>query len=89
MHAYWITFDQQQSPSVLNLGAGVTAIDRSDAESLIREHVFPLYGERGITAVLDDVDVRDLDAAHVRPNIGNVLERGVWFPNLGRWRGQL
>jgi hypothetical protein len=56
----------------------VTAVSREDAESLIREC---LDGQLPpVRRVIDDVDVRALDAGHVLPNMGDAAVRGVWFP---------
>lgn len=29
---------------------------------------------------IEDVNVNDLDQSHVLPNMGNIVERGIWFP---------
>jgi hypothetical protein len=31
-------------------------------------------------AVIEDVDVRELDQGHVVPNMGDPTVRGVWYP---------
>ena len=35
-----------------------------------------------IRRVTEDVDVRTLERGHVCPNMGVVIWRGVWYPNL-------
>jgi hypothetical protein len=79
LHRYWVRFDD--APLHLRLGMGVTAVDQSDAESLLRASVF-LAGQPlpAIREVVEDVDVRDLDKGHVAPNMGDPSVRGVWFP---------
>jgi hypothetical protein len=84
LRRYWIRFDGDvhELPAGSRLGFGVTAVDRGDAEHLIKEVVF---GSRPMPApaeVVEDVDVRDLDPGHVVPNMGDPSVRGVWFPRL-------
>ncbi len=76
MHPYWFTFERIGHPTPLNLGAGVTAHDDGDARRLIRE----AFGDLAVAdmAVLENLD--GLDQGHVRPNMGNILVRGIWFP---------
>jgi hypothetical protein len=33
-------------------------------------------------AVIEGVRVPDLDQDHVVPNMGVIVQRGVWYPNL-------
>lgn len=82
LHRYWFTFAQSPSPSVLNIGCGVTAYDERDARDMLNKKVFPLYGVREISGVVQDVDISTLDEGHVRPNMGIPSNRGVWFPHL-------
>ena len=63
-------------------GYGVTAIDLADAIAMIQQlpdHVRPTRSTR---KVIEDVDVRDLDAGHVVSNMGPPVWRGVWYPNV-------
>ena len=84
MHPYWFTFEPLNSRTPLNSGAGVTARDDEDARRLVRE----AFGDLSVAkmAVLKDLD--GLDQGHVRPNMGNILVRGIWFPlgyeNIGK-----
>ena len=64
----------------LNLGSGVTAYDYDDAIALLKERVFTKETMPKITDFIQDVDVSTLDANHVLPNLGLVIERGIWFP---------
>ncbi|WP_139093213.1 hypothetical protein [Pararhizobium polonicum] len=80
LHRYWFRFLPSEEASVLNLGCGVTAYSTSDAEQMIHALVFPLFGEREIEKIVEDIDVRSLEENHVRPNMGNPAARGVWFP---------
>lgn len=76
MHPYWYTFEPFDHPTPLNWGAGVTAHDDEDALHLLKE----AFGDLPVAtmAVLKSVD--ELEQGHVRPNMGNVLVRGIWFP---------
>ncbi len=80
LHRYWFTFEQSASPSVLNLGCGVTAFDGKDAQKLVEDRVFPVFGARTIVSVAEDIDVQTIEEGHVRPNMGSPVVRGVWFP---------
>lgn len=82
LHRYWIRFKVDAIPNcnILKLGCGVTAWTEDDALELVREHVFVGEDVPAIESIVTDIDVRDLEAAHVQPNIGVVSRRGVWFP---------
>jgi hypothetical protein len=80
LHRYWFTFEPLGRPTRLNLGCGVTAYSREDAETLLREHVFKKEEMPRVSSVVEDVDVRTLDQNHVVPNMGVVSLRGIWFP---------
>ena len=64
----------------LNLGCGVTAYDYDDAIALLQERVFTEEAMPNITDFTEDVNVSTLDANHILPNIGLVIDRGIWFP---------
>lgn len=76
MKPYWIKFEPAEVPSPFNLGIGVTARDDSDAAYLAQFVV----GERKITSISLIEDINTLDERHVRPNMGNMFVRGVWWP---------
>lgn len=80
LHRYWFTFRDPPVASFFGLGCGVTAVDREDAERLLRGAWFAAQGLPRIHDAIEDVDVRDLDAGHVLPNMGDPSIRGVWFP---------
>jgi len=85
LRRYWFEFEPLSKPSPLNLGCGVTAYSYEDAVALMGELVFnqPPFSEDPppkIVRVLEDVDVSKLDQGHVIPNMGLVVDRGVWFP---------
>jgi hypothetical protein len=83
LRRYWfrfpLTIKDPHPPGTL-LGAGVTAFDQDDAINLLKERVFVKVPFPGIAGVQEDVDISTLDPGHVRPNMGNVLKRGIWFP---------
>ena len=67
---YWIKCED--SP-----GVGVTARSESDALSLFEA----AFGrERKASYATPIHDASKLDQAHVVPNMGNWLKRGIWYP---------
>ena len=82
MKRFWFEFDTSTLkfvPYGTNIGCGVTAYDYEDALSILEERVFQAQLP-GMTAVIPDVDVRNLDQNHVIPNMSSPNSRGVWFP---------
>jgi hypothetical protein len=76
LHSYWITFAEgSHTPS----SVGVTAWSFEDACHLLNAYGY-YPGEP--VAVREDVAVGDLDQRVVVPNIGPILERGIWYPAL-------
>ena len=70
-------------PLPVGFGVGVTAASEVEARELaeaVRARYFPAAT---LEAVVADVDIRLLDQAHVVPNMGLVVERGVWYPRGG------
>jgi hypothetical protein len=84
LNRYWVTFERQQTPSLLNLGVGVTAYSEADARKLVAE----AFDQR-IVGVEVITDMRSIDQKHVIPHMGNHFERGIWFPTGFSKRGQL
>ncbi|AXI04233.1 hypothetical protein HYN46_16155 [Aquirhabdus parva] len=82
LHRFWFTLDRSLSPSVLNLGCGISAYSLDDAKHILAEQVFNIFGVRDILDVIEDVDVSTLEENHVRSNMGIPTIRGVWFPLL-------
>ena len=79
LRRYWFTFEWLPT-SMLNLGCGVTAFDRDAAIALIKRHLVPDQPMPAITSVTEDVDIRTLEANHLRPNMGVPVWPGIWFP---------
>ena len=76
MQVYWVRFSNLPAFSGLGLGAGVTAHDVDEAIEIVKDN----FGQLDI-ATLDVVqDIASLDEGHVRPNMGSIFLRGVWFP---------
>jgi hypothetical protein len=83
LRRFWFEFETFERPTSLNFGCGVTAYNIDDAKALILTDVFDREEIPQIVKITEDVDIRTLEENHVRPNMGNVVIRGVWFP-LGR-----
>ena len=79
MERYWANTKRMPQPSPLNVGVGVTAHSVADARALIAEH----FGELEIEGIMIVSDLGALDQKHVRPNMGDHMVRGVWFPHQG------
>ena len=80
LRRFWFNFEMIGMLTALNLGCGVTAYDYDDAITLLQERVFSKETIPKITRCIRDVDVSTLDANHVLPNLGLVVDRGIWFP---------
>ncbi len=82
LRRYWITFVQGDPRVPGYRYYGVTGFDWSDSIRLLEERLFrgPLPP---VGAVVEDVDVSQLDADHILPNIGPSAVRGVWYPWIG------
>lgn len=82
LHRYWIIFDNIPAslPTVLKLGCGVTARNRQEAIDLVQARIFGANAMPGIVSMVEDIDISTLDANHVRPNMGNFFQPGIWFP---------
>jgi hypothetical protein len=80
---YWIDFESSDIRMLtrlgLGLGAGVTAFSDDDAVSLLKNHlrvdVLPV-----IIKIRPNITFQDLEKDHVAKNLGNMAQRGVWFP---------
>jgi hypothetical protein len=84
LRRFWVEFalpsPPVDSPPGVMAGCGVTAFDTADALNIIQTNVFRGGELPPLQSLVADVDVSSLDSRHVIPNIGNVLKRGVWFP---------
>jgi len=77
---YWIEFKPNAEPALLRMGCGVTALGKSDAITLLQQALETELPP--IERVVENVDIRSLDAGHVLPNMGTTSQRGIWFPKL-------
>ena len=80
LRRFWFRFETIPEPTALNLGCGVTAYNRDDALGLLREYVFGQNGPPPIIECIEDVAMDQIEQKHARPNVGNILVRGIWFP---------
>jgi hypothetical protein len=76
MKVYWLKFLEPAAFQGLGLGAGITARNSADAAALAQD----AFGDVRIASIDPVDDLSSLDQGHVRPNMGNILTRGVWFP---------
>ncbi len=82
LRRFWFRFDfelDDGSPPGLIMGCGITAYSYDDALELLESNIFK--GKVPAPKLVEeDVDVSTLDGGHVLPNMGDVTNRGVWFP---------
>jgi len=78
LRRFWFSFEGLPPLSVLQLGCGVTAYTYDDAVRVLKDRV--LGQSLPACSVVEDVDIRTLDENQVRPNMGVVTLRGIWFP---------
>ena len=75
---YWFAPDPtQNATSQIAACFGITAWTNEDAKAI-------LHGDRGLSPdeyiIEEEIEISNLDAKHVLPNIGDVTVRGIWFP---------
>jgi len=81
MTRFWFEFDRLALlPAGLSVGCGVTAWNEATALELVRRRVFRGALLPPIVKRVPDIDIRELDAGHVVPNMGNPAVAGIWFP---------
>ena len=80
LRRFWVRFAQLPYPTAINLGCGVTAVDLDDALSLIQRQAFDPDPLPAVVECIEDASLDQIEQKHARPNVGNVLLRGVWFP---------
>ena len=77
LYVYWVTLKDLPKSSMWGLGVGVTARSESDACELVTR----IVDDGSSMAVVQPVeDMNSIEQNHVRPNMGNPLIRGIWFP---------
>ena len=83
LHRYWIRWDEDTRLDYRigsGFGCGVTAVVCEDAKRLVQQIALNGDPPPAIAEIVADVDVRNLDPGHVRPNMGDPSVRGIWFP---------
>ena len=84
MKVYWFEMGESFGPSPAWFG--ITAKDFDDALLLLAKVVRDLYHIEFSAEMIESwKEVRDaseLEQKHVVPNMGLILRRGVWFPNV-------
>lgn len=83
MTRYWFKFrlDIEDNPPLgILMGCGVTATSKENAIDIIKRKVFKNRELPEIIEFVENIDIRTLDENHVRPNMGNPVVRGIWFP---------
>lgn len=80
--AFWISFPRDPA---FPMGLGVTAWSEADAYRLLEEQGYDFHRRAQEVALRVVRSAEDVDAAHVAPNAGPVVVRGVWYPcmNIG------
>jgi hypothetical protein len=84
LRRYWFRFEASEVTTRAGggIGVGATGVDRADAAKLIQQRLFEQAAMPAVIDVVEDVDVRELDSGHVRPNMGDPTVRGVWYPRV-------
>lgn len=83
--AFWIRFElatTSRHPIGVRAGCGVTAWSLQDALEMLQTSVFEGFTFPPILEVIENVDFSSLDSKHILPNMGNPLQRGIWFPKI-------
>ena len=64
---------------------GVTALELDDALSIIRSELYRNRDDEDLamTSVIEVSKMADIDQEHIARNMGLMLKRGIWYPNLG------
>ena len=76
--AYWIERDGAEWHG---RRLGVSAYSLGDALALLAEAGYDV--DPDVATIRSGIGVDDLDPDHIVPNIGVIVRRGVWYPNLG------
>lgn len=86
---YWIEFslegfnEKVVTRAGVRRGCGVTAYTEEDAIHILKTEMFSSTGVPKIKLIKANIDVNTLEEKHVRPNMGVVSNRGIWFPFRG------
>jgi hypothetical protein len=83
LHRFWLEFEfdkPEDAPFGVRPGCGVTARTQEEAMSLVQQRVFGGEAIPRIRKFVVDIDISTLDPGHIRPNMGNPIVPGIWFP---------
>ena len=83
MKRYWIEFSKDpghELPLFAARGVGVTARTKEDALNIVYSSILAGHPRPAVAKLIEDVDIATLDEGHVRPNMGNPVAPGIWFP---------
>lgn len=80
LQKFWFRFEPLPRATAVNIGCGVTAFDREDAFSIIKQCIFGENDPPPILECKNDVSLDDIEQNHARPNVGDLEVRGIWFP---------
>jgi hypothetical protein len=83
LDTFWFSFPQDPH---LPFDIGVTAFSEADARALLQERgVAEWFSEAKEVVIKQGVRIEDLDQSNVRPNVGPLHLRGLWYPcmNVG------
>ena len=72
---YWADFGGLPPYSNLSKGAGLTAFSEEDAIGILKQTF-----ETTVVGIRKLSSLRDITDAHIVPNMGNQMLRGIWFP---------
>lgn len=64
------------------ISIGVTSYNLADAIRIISLERDVYRMEPDFEGIACDITLRDIDENHVVPNMGSIVNRGIWFPNL-------
>lgn len=83
MKRFWIEFSPDNDrplPMFAKRGVGVTARSKEDALAIVRDAIFASAALPFVSTLIEDIDVSTLDELEIRPNMGNPIRFGIWFP---------
>jgi hypothetical protein len=77
MRPHWLTVENPPKFHFLGLGVGITAYSEEEVRKLFAEAFGPGFKVKDVRTIHT---MDEIDQGHVRPNMGNHLVRGIWFP---------
>ena len=77
--AFWISFPKDPE---FPLGLDVTAWSRADAFLLLEEQGYDFHLRAAEVLDREGITIDVIEHAHVRPDMGPMVIRGIWYPCL-------